>query len=68
MVQGLGHELPKLVARVRFPAAAPFLLHRIHRFSLDPSDKRPILVVPDRRGRRWVASSLAKIEMTCELL
>lgn len=22
MVQGLGHELPKLVARVRFPAAA----------------------------------------------
>ena len=23
VVQGLGHELPKLVARVRFPAAAP---------------------------------------------
>jgi hypothetical protein len=27
VVQGLGHELPKLVARVRFPAAAPFLLY-----------------------------------------
>ena len=26
VVQGLGHELPKLVARVRFPAAAPHIL------------------------------------------
>lgn len=27
VVQGLGHELPKLVARVRIPAAAPLFAH-----------------------------------------
>gem|GEM_PF-1353199 len=33
VVQGLGHELPKLVARVRIPAAAPILVHIFANFN-----------------------------------